>query len=81
MVARLVAWSAMANVVVGVLPCLDTTRINTSSDPPGSKNKARYGANAHIATHARSSHSVVELFMGSIVTNSVREHHCPNGIP
>jgi len=78
-VVRLLALSPMANVAAGALPCLDTTRTNTSSDPPGSKSNARYGANADIPAHARSSQSMIELFMGSIMATSVRDHHCPSG--
>ena len=80
-VVRLLALSPMANVAAGPLPCLDTTRTNTSSDPPGSKSNARYGANAAIPAHARSSHSMIEIFTGSIVTTSVRDHHCPSEVP
>jgi hypothetical protein len=79
-VVRLLALSPMANVAAEALPCLDTTRTSTRSDPPGSKSNARYGANADVPAHACSSHSMIELFMGSIVATSVRDHHRPSGV-
>lgn len=63
-------------------PCMPRHNwTSTSNAPPGTKTNARYGANAHNPAHARSIHSTIELFMGSMVATGLRDYHCPKEVP